>query len=310
MTFNKNNIKGSIILSTAALIWGLAFVAQSGLADKVPPFMCNALRSIIAAVFLLLFWFLTSRKEKSEFFHKDQIKQYLSGGVICGICLAVSVNFQQFGIAAYESQGANSEARAGFLTVLYVIMVPLISVFMKKKITMPVWFGVIIALLGIYMLCFSGGIDGIYLGDLLVLFCAFTFSLHIIAVDKYVGLIGGVKLSILQFFVCAIISFIMSAFFESSSVTVSGIVSAMPQVLYLGIMSSGIAYTLQVVGQKFAEPTIASISMSLESVFAALGGWIISKNALSVRELIGCSLVFCAIIIAQLPDFKKKQTSN
>ena len=310
MTFNKNNIKGSIILSTAALIWGLAFVAQSGLADKVPPFMCNALRSIIAAVFLLLFWFLTSRKEKSKFFHKDQIIQYLSGGVICGICLAVSVNFQQFGIAAYESQGANSEARAGFLTVLYVIMVPLISVFMKKKITMPVWFGVIIALLGIYMLCFSGGIDGIYLGDLLVLFCAFTFSLHIIAVDKYVGLIGGVKLSILQFFVCAIISFIMSAIFEISSVTVSGIVSAMPQVLYLGIMSSGIAYTLQVVGQKFAEPTIASISMSLESVFAALGGWIISKNALSVRELIGCCLVFCAIIIAQLPDFKKKQTSN
>ncbi len=309
MTFNKNNIKGSIILSTAALIWGLAFVAQSGLADKVPPFMCNALRSIIAAVFLLIFWFFTSRSKKVSFFEAGKLKEYSLGGLICGICLAISVNFQQFGIAAYESQGANSEARAGFLTVLYVIMVPLISVFMKKKISLSVWLGVIIALLGIYMLCFSGGINGIYLGDLLVLFCAFTFSLHIIAVDKYVGIIGGVKLSVMQFFVCAVISFIMSAIFESSAVTATGIVSALPQVLYLGIMSSGIAYTLQVVGQKFAEPTIASISMSLESVFAALGGWIISKNALSMRELIGCSLVFVAIIVAQLPDFKKSSAN-
>lgn len=310
MTVNKNNIKGSIILSTAALIWGLAFVAQSGLTDKVPPFMCNALRSIIAAAFLLVFWAITNSKEKKPFFDTEKRKDYLLGGIICGICLAISVNFQQFGIAAYESQGANSEARAGFLTVLYVIMVPLISVFMKKKITLPVWLGVIIALLGIYMLCFSGGISGIYLGDLLVLFCAFTFSLHIIAVDKYVGIIGGVKLSVMQFFVCAAISFIMSAFFEGSEVSMSGIVSALPQVLYLGIMSSGIAYTLQVIGQKFAEPTVASISMSLESVFAALGGWIISKNALSMRELLGCGLVFAAIIIAQLPDFKRKPNIN
>ena len=309
MTFNKNNIKGSIILSTAALIWGLAFVAQSGLADKVPPFMCNALRSIIAAVFLLIFWFFTNRSKKVSFFEAGKLKEYSLGGLICGICLAISVNFQQFGISAYESQGANSEARAGFLTVLYVIMVPLISVFMKKKISLSGWLGVIIALLGIYMLCFSDGISGVYLGDLLVLFCSFTFSLHIIAVDKYVGIIGGVKLSEMQFFVCAVISFIMSAIFESSAVTATGIVSALPQVLYLGIMSSGIAYTLQVVGQKFAEPTIASISMSLESVFAALGGWIISKNALSMRELIGCSLVFVAIIVAQLPDFKKSSAN-
>lgn len=301
----KNNIKGSLILSLAALIWGLAFVAQSGAADKVPPFLCNALRSFIAAVVLFVFWLFMNIKEKKPFFEKGKEKTYLLSGIICGTCLAVSVNFQQFGIAAYEAVGAPSEARAGFLTVLYVIIVPLMSVFMKKKISIPVWFGVIIALIGVYLLCFSKGISGIYLGDLLVLFCAFTFSLHIISVDKFVGITGGIKLSIMQFLVCGVISQIMSVIFETKSIHLQNILSAAPEIIYLGVMSSGIAYTLQVVGQKFAEPTVASISMSLESVFALLGGWLISQNALSSREIIGCTLVFIAIIIAQLPDFKK-----
>ncbi len=302
----KNNIKGSLILSLAALIWGLAFVAQSGAADKVPPFLCNALRSFIAAVVLFVFWLLTNIKEKKPFFQKGNEKTYLKAGIICGTCLAISVNFQQFGISAYEAVGAPSEARAGFLTVLYVIIVPLMSVFMKKKIGLPVWIGVVIALTGVYLLCFSDGISGIYLGDLLVLFCAFTFSLHIISVDKFVSITGGIKLSIMQFLVCGIISQIMSLIFETASTTPKNILLAAPEIIYLGVMSSGIAYTLQVVGQKFAEPTVASISMSLESVFALLGGWIISNNALSDREIIGCALVFVAIIIAQLPDFKKR----
>ena len=302
----KNNIKGSLILSLAALIWGLAFVAQSGAADKVPPFICNALRSIIAAIVLYVFWIITNIKDKKPFFEKGNERTYLKAGIICGICLAISVNFQQFGIAAYEAVGASSEARAGFLTVLYVIIVPLISVFMKKRISLPVWLGVIVALFGVYLLCFSKGISGIYLGDLLVLFCAFTFSLHIISVDKYVSLIGGVKLSIMQFVVCGLISLIMSLIFEIRDISFNNILSAAPQILYLGVMSSGVAYTLQVVGQKFAEPTVASISMSLESVFALLGGWIVG-NALSEREIIGCSLVFVAIIIAQLPDLRFKK---
>ncbi len=302
----KNNIKGSLILSLAALIWGLAFVAQSGAADKVPPFLCNALRSFIAAIVLFIFWALTNMKEKKPFFEKEKTKTYITAGIICGVCLAISVNFQQFGIAAYEAVGASSEARAGFLTVLYVIIVPLISVFRKKKIRLPVWIGVIIALAGVYLLCFSDGISGIYLGDLLVLLCAFTFSLHIISVDKYVSVTGGIKLSIMQFLVCGIISQIMSLILESSSTTPQNILQAADEIIYLGVMSSGVAYTLQVVGQKFAEPTVASISMSLESVFALLGGWIISGNALSDREIVGCALVFVAIIIAQLPDFKKR----
>ena len=301
-----NNLKGSLILITAALIWGLAFVAQSGAAELVPPFTFNALRSFIGAIALYIFFTLTNIKKKEPFFPKDKPnrKGYYIAGLVCGTCLAVSANFQQFGIAAYP-KGVATEARSGFLTALYVILVPIFSIFFRKKVGLAVWLGVIIAMVGVYMLCFSDGVSGIYLGDFLVLLCAFSFTMHIMLVDKYVGLTGGVKLSILQFFVCGIISLILALVFELKQIVPSNILSAAPQILYLGIMSSGVAYTLQIVGQKFAEPAVASISMSLESVFAALGGWLISGNNLSSTELIGCALVFVAIIVAQLPQFKK-----
>ena len=154
MNILRNNIKGSLILCTAALIWGLAFVAQSGAADKVPPFIFNALRSFIGAIALIVFWLFMNRKEKAPFFPKEKFKSFLIGGLICVVCLAISINFQQFGIAAYPD-GVASEARAGFLTVLYVIIVPILSVFLKKKIQLPVWIGVVIAIIGIYLLCFS-----------------------------------------------------------------------------------------------------------------------------------------------------------
>ena len=303
-----NNLKGSIILITAALIWGLAFVAQSGAAALVPPFTFNALRSFIGAAALYIFYLITNIKQKTAFFPKEKSskKGYLIGGLVCGICLAVSINFQQFGIAFYP-KGVASEARAGFITALYVILVPIFSRFLKKKIYPAVWLGVIIAIIGIYMLCFSGGIDGIYLADVLVFLCAITFTTHIMAVDKYVGLTGGIKLSIMQFIVAGAISLILSFIFEFKDLQLANILSAAPQILYLGIMSSGVAYTLQIVGQKFAEPAVASISMSLESVFAALGGWIISGNTLSGREILGCALVFVAIIVAQTSDFKKQK---
>ena len=301
-----NNLKGSIILITAALIWGLAFVAQSGAAALVPPFYVNASRSFIAAGALYIFYKLTTLKEKTSFFPKEPTvrKKYFLAAVICGVCLAVSVNFQQFGIAFYPKRVA-SEARAGFITALYVILVPIFSAFSRKKVAVSVWLGVIIAIIGIYMLCFSEGVSGIYLGDVLIFLCALSFSMHILAVDKFVGLTGGVKLSIMQFLVTGIISLVLSAVFEFKALEIQNIIAAAPQILYLGIMSSGVAYTLQIIGQKYAEPAIASISMSLESVFAALGGWVISGNALSESEILGCSLVFVAIITAQLSDFKK-----
>lgn len=302
-----NNLKGSLILIAAALIWGLAFVAQSGAADLVPPFAFNALRSFIGAIALYIFNLIVNRKEGLRFFPREKTdkKQYLTAALVCGVCLAVSINFQQFGIAFYP-KGVASEARAGFITALYVILVPIFSVFGRKKVSGAVWIAVITAMAGIYLLCFSGGIGGIYLGDLLVFCCALSFSLHIMSVDKFVSVTGGIKLSIMQFAVAGTISLILSLIFEFTSINLSNILSATPQILYLGVMSSGVAYTLQIIGQKYAEPAVASISMSLESVFAALGGWIISGNVLTSREIFGCAVVFIAIIIAQLPKNPRK----
>ena len=198
-----------------------------------------------------------------------------------------------------------SEARAGFITALYVILVPVFSVFFRKKVGLAVWLAVAVAMAGVYLLCFSGGIGGIYLGDILVFACAISFTLHIMSVDKFVNATGGIKLSIMQFTVAGAISLLLAFIFESDAVVLENIITASPQILYLGIMSSGVAYTLQIVGQKYAEPAVASITMSLESVFAALGGWVIAGNSLSGRELFGCSLVFVAIIVAQLPEFTK-----
>ena len=304
-----NNVKGSAILCLAALIWGLAFVAQSQAADTVPPFIFNALRSFIGAAFLFALQFINSARRSLPFFPRERaaVKTALVGGLLCGVLLAVSVNFQQFGLAHYP-EGAASEARAGFLTALYVIIVPIISIFFKRRVGLPVWLAVVIATCGIYLLSLSGGIESIYLGDILVFLCAISFSFHILAVDKYGEPVGGTLLSALQFTVCGILSLILSLCFET--VVWENVLAAAPQILYLGIMSSGIAYTLQIYGQRYAEPAIASLSMSLESVFAALGGWIISGNVLTPREFLGCSLVFVAIVTAQLPQFFEKKKSK
>ncbi len=298
----NNNLKGTLILTVAAVIWGLAFVAQSGAATLVPPFAFNALRSIIGALVLYLFWAFTGRKQERFFPESPKTKkQYFICALVCGLCLSVAINFQQFGIAAYP-KGVASEARAGFITALYVILVPILSIFLKKKVGVPVLLGVVIAISGIYLLCFSKGVSGIYIGDFLIFLCAVAFALHIMSVDKFVGITGGVKLSIMQFLVAAVVSGILALIFEFDKIQIGNILAASPQILYLGIMSSGVAYTLQIVGQKFAEPTVASITMSLESVFAALGGWLISGNGLTTRELLGCGLVFVAILVAQTPD--------
>ena len=304
-----NNIKGSAILCLAALIWGLAFVAQSQAADNVPPFIFNALRSFIGALFLFVLLLVTSLRSGKPLFPAERPKQKeaIIGGILCGVMLAISVNFQQFGLALYP-EGAASEARAGFLTALYVVLVPIFSVFIGKKIKVPMWIAVVVATAGIYLLSLSGGIESIYLGDLLVFLCAISFSFHILVVDRYADPVGGIRLSMLQFLVCGILSAIFSLCFET--VNWANVLAATPQILYLGIMSSGIAYTLQIYGQKFAEPAIASLSMSLESVFAALGGWLISGNTLSLREFGGCALVFAAIVLAQLPQFFDKKNEK
>ena len=303
----KSNLKGSLILCLAALLWGLAFVVQNRAADKIPPFTFNCLRSIIGALFLFGFMAVMSIKNKDYVIVPKAMnkKLLLTGGLLCGIALAVSTNFQQFGIAAYPD-GAPVEARSGFITALYVIVVPILSIFVRKKVPIIVWISALVAIGGFYMLCLFEGTGGFYLADILVLGCTFTFSLHIIVIDKYCDAIGGVRLSAFQFVFAAIISGILAIIFELDLINIQNIVSVIPEILYMGIVSSGIAYTLQIVGQKYAEPAIASISMSLESVFAALGGWIITGNALKGNEIIGCLLVFGAIVLAQTPEFFKK----
>lgn len=302
------NIKGSAILCLAALIWGLAFVAQTGAAHLVPPFLFNALRSFIGSAFLALLLLAIKLKNGTSIFPNEptQKREMLIGGLLCGTLLAVSVNFQQFGLSNYPA-GAASEARGGFLTALYVILVPILSVFIGKKIRIPVWIAVGVSMIGIYLLSLSEGIENIYLGDILMFICAISFSLHILAVDRYGISIGGVLLSMLQFLVCGMLSLLLSLIFEE--IMWANIIAALPQILYLGIMSSGIGYTLQIVGQRYAEPAVASLSMSLESVFAALGGWLIVGNTLSPKELIGCILVFGAIVLAQLPQFFEKKST-
>ena len=303
-----NNVKGSAILALAALIWGLAFVAQAQAADLVPPFAFNSIRCFIGAAALFVALSVKSVKTQKPIFptEKAKIKEMLIGGILCGIFLAVSVNFQQFGLSVYP-EGSASEARAGFITALYVVLVPVVSMFFGKRSNVIIWGAVAVAVCGIYLLSLSEGLHNIYLGDLLMLGCALTFTFHILVIDRYGEPVGGMLLSALQFLVAGIISELLALCMET--VVWENVLAATPQLLYMGIMSSGVAYTLQIYGQRYAEPPVASLTMSLESVFAALGGWIISGNTLTPREFGGCALVFTAIVLAQLPQFfgKKKE---
>ncbi len=307
----KDNIKGSVILVFVSALWGFGFVAQSGAAGSVPPFMVSCLRSVVSTVFLYALFKALNRKTKEPIFPKEkpQRKIVIVGGLACGIMLAVSSNFQQFGISFYP-KSAPVEAHAGFITALYVLIVPIISVFMKKYVSPVVWVAAAVALGGFYMLCLSEGPGRIYFADFLVLLCALCFSLHIIVVDKYVGEVGGIRLSLLQFAVCSVVSGVMSFMFELDKISLDGIISAALPLLYLGVVSSGIAYTLQIIGQRYAEPSVASLAMSLESVFAAIGGWLMGGVVLTRSEFIGCALVFAAIIIAQLPEFFSRKTQT
>lgn len=299
-----NNLKGTLILGVAAFIWGMAFVAQNmANTPHTHAFSILTCRSIIGALALFIFWKITNIKKKEPFFPKDKKarKTYYIGGLTCGVCLTIASNIQQFGMSLYP-EGANTEAHSGFLTALYVILVPIFSVIGKKKINPIVILGGVIATAGIYLLCFEGGMDGLYTGDIFLFCCAIAFTFHILSVDKYLDAVGGVKLSIMQFTVTAILSFILALIFDRQT-TFQGLIDASLPILYLGIMSSGVAFTLQNIGQKYAEPAVASITMSFESVFAVLGGLLFSSSGtLKWNEIIGCIIMFTAIIVAQIPE--------
>ena len=296
-------MKNSLVLLLTAFIWGVAFVAQSVGGDAVGCFTFNGVRSLIgAAVLLPVIAFLDKQKKKElgedQFLaQKGDKKTLILGGISCGVMLCIASNFQQFGIS-FTTVG-----KAGFITAMYILIVPILGLFMKKKVGMKVWLGVILATVGLYMLCMTSESFSLSKGDLLVLVCAGFFSLHILIIDYFSPKVDGVRLSCIQFFVCGLISTVIAFIFENPNL--GAILSGWLPILYAGVMSCGVAYTLQIIGQKNMDPTVASLILSLESVFSVLAGWVLLNQKLSIRELFGCVLMFLAIILAQLPERTK-----
>lgn len=293
-------LKNSLLLLLTAAIWGVAFVAQSVGMDYVGAFTFNAVRCLIgAAVLLPLIWFLDSKKPavvQTPEEKKAGRKILLLGGISCGLCLCAASNFQQFGIK-YTTVG-----KAGFITACYIVIVPILGLFMKKKCSSYIWTAVVMAVTGLYLLCIKDGFS-IGKGDILVLVCAVLFSLHILVIDHFSPMADGVKMSCIQFLVCGILSGIPALLLENPEF--SSILAAWQPILYAGVMSCGVAYTLQIVGQKNMNPTVASLILSLESCISVLAGWVLLGQSLSFREILGCVIMFAAIILAQLPQREK-----
>lgn len=295
-------IKGSLMLLIAAAIWGSAFVAQDAGMDYVGSFTFNGVRMLIGAAVLVPVIFIFSKKTLPDGSVKVDVlptKTEWIGGAICGVVLFVASSLQQIGISLYGDDQA-AAGKSGFITALYVVLVPVFGLFMKKKVPFSVWIGIAVAVFGMYLLCITSGFK-LSVADIFVLLCAVCFSFHILTIDKFSPSVNGIKLSAIQFLVCGVISVIFMFIFESPDL--KNILGAAVPILYAGVLSSGVAYTLQIMGQKNTDPTVASILMSLESVFAALTGALFGER-LSGREICGCVLVFIAVLLAQI-DFER-----
>ena len=287
---------GSGMLLLTAMIWGVAFVAQSVGMDYVEPFTFNFARYIIGGVVLLPFLKLGNSdlpKENTE--DKTKKKQCLRrsviGGIGCGVLLFCASMLQQFGIMY-----TNVVGKAGFITALYIILVPVLGIFFRKKTKPLLWICVGISVIGLYLLCVSDGYR-LELADILLLACALFFAFHIIFIDYISPNTNGVLVSCVQFFVSGLFCMVAMFLFESPSF--AGMLKAYIPILYTGVLSCGVAYTFQILGQKYVEPTKASLILCLESVVAVLAGWLLLQQALSIRELLGCIIMFVAIIMAQ-----------
>ena len=295
-------IRNAVLLAVAALIWGIAFVAQSVAMDYIGPFTYNGIRSLIGGIVLIPVILISdaNKKKRGEYVKlgKKEKKNLIVGGVLCGVCICVASNLQQAGIVGTDA------GKAGFITALYIVIVPILGIFFKRKVSPVIWACVAVATAGMYFLCVSDKMS-LSSSDLLVLMCAVAFSVHILVIDHYSPLADGVKLSCIQFFVCGIITSILMFIFEKPDI--NAILSAYIPILYAGVLSCGVAYTLQIVGQKGLNPTVASLILSVESVFSVFAGWIILGQTLTGREIFGCALMFAAIIFAQLPIGKKKK---
>lgn len=295
-------MKNNAMLLLAAFIWGTAFVAQSVGMDYVGPFTFNSVRSIIGSVVLMPVMFLMDGLKRKSGMSEEEIlrergdnRTLIIGGICCGLALAVASSLQQFGIM-FTTVG-----KAGFITAMYIVLVPILGIFLGKKVRPLIYGCVAIAVVGLYFLCMTESLS-LGIGDLYVLLCAFCFSIHILVIDHFSPKVDGVRLSSIQFLTAGIVCGIAMFLFEEPNL--QDIFAAGMPILYAGVMSSGVAYTLQVLGQKNADPTVASLLLSLESVFSVLAGWVLLGQSLSGKELFGCALMFCAIILAQLPERK------
>lgn len=308
----SKQVRNSILLLLTAFIWGVAFVAQSEGGDAVGPYTFNCIRSIIGGCVLIPVIFIikkiTTRGNENKSINienkpKENKKILIIGGILCGSALFMGSTLQQLGLYYGTTAG-----KAGFLTACYILLVPILGLFLKKKCGFNIWIGVFLSLIGLYLLCIDESFS-LAFGDILVLCSAMAFSMHILLVDYFSPKVNGVKMSCIQFFTCGLIGVVPTVFVEmgtstadiSSWIAALGSLSAWIPILYAGVLSCGVAYTLQIIGQDGLNPTIASLLMSLESVFAVLAGWILLGQNMSIKEVSGCVLIFAAIILAQLP---------
>ena len=297
----RDNLIGSLLLTLCAIVWGSSFVAQSEGAQFVDPFTFISIRSLLGSAFLLpVTWCVDAyKKKKGAFTPMDapQKRLFLKGGLLCGTALTAASVLQQFGIDRGTASG-----KAGFITALYILLVPIFSVVLRKRIRPIIWPCAVGAVCGLYLLCIKDGFH-VQGSDLYVLACAAVYAVHILLIDRFSPYMDGVKLSCLQFFISGVFSGVGMLLFEE--VKPELLWSAAGSIAYSGIMSSGVAFTLQILGQQRTEPTLASMLMSLESVFAMLTGMLVLHEIPTLREALGCVLMFAAILVAQLPEKKK-----
>ena len=299
-----NQMRQVVLPILAAFIWGTAFVAQDVCADAMGAFTFNGTRYFIAVLALLVVIAVMNgtKKDRPQLTpaeKKASRKQLWLGGFCCGTALAVASNFQQAGLVAGTDGG-----KAGFITALYVVLVPVFGLFFRRKVTLPVWGAVVLSVVSLYLLCIKGSFS-LAPGDLLVLVCAVCFAIHILVIDHFTAFCDGVKLSCLQFLFAGIWSTILALIFDTISPQVL-LDCALP-LLYVGVFSCGVGYTLQILAQKDSNPTVVTILLSLESVFAVISGAIILHQQMTGREYLGCVLMFAAVVLAQIPMPQKKE---
>lgn len=290
--------KNPLLLLLTASIWGVAFVAQSVGMDYVGPFTFSAVRFVLGGTVLLPFLMWKSKSKTAE---RGKRRLTLLGGVCCGCALSTASLLQQIGI------GQTTVAKAGFITALYIVIVPLMGLLFHKSVRPIVWLGVLLAVVGMYLLCIKDSF-AIDKGDLLLFLGAVVFAVHILIIDYFSPRTDGVALSCIQFYISSIICGIGMVLLETPSW--QAIVGGWLPILYAGVLSCGVAYTLQIIGQKGMDPTVASLILSLESVISLIAGWVILGQALTGKEICGCVLVFAAILLVQLPEKTKAHATE